>query len=1151
MVYGLVMRVRSNGKMKQFGALDSYGNVVRMTYSELMKQVKKGNFVNLAPNGDYYIGKGYNLADIPLFDDNMNQIGGMNYENFFNILANTIYKENIDRELKNQTKEQERQDKEQQEYIEQQRKKQLQEEKVFKQVTANEKSDIDKGLEVIDKLSNDLKREANKRLNHGKYLQYLEKVEELIDNIDNIVTECIRAKTTSNNNLRNSRETLYNRKMDAITNDEQLNHYILVHGVIELRNKAAAYYTQARQLIENELTTADREFYLNRLSQCKVYIHKIQELHKETSSILKENVANKERAERELKQVQEDAKIINNIKYKLTLLIPKIQGINYIQGSLKASLDKLDNINNELDSLYKDASINSNVLQNLEAGFAEIMQAIEEKQSQLEESHRQYEEEQEIQRLEKERQEEEKKAIDEEKRIQTEQEKKEKDEEKRIIEGAILVTNESLRNISKATNIEDATRLIDNCIEQLDNINIFNRDKIEKLKQTFIDKASKIVYKLKSQQDSIETYNINFEEYTKVSKEIEQSQSINNINDISKAFSKQTKINIYKSSNKDLIQKLKNNIEEINNRAKKHIEELINITTNNLKNLVQALKNIKESILKSSTQMIAENESEQRASLETALQNIKEYITSDINIEHIKYESYLRESESLYEEAISKIDKAIKKLQTEEEHKLKIIEREQYILNLIAEQPIVDTEEDLRGKLSKIERSLSIQDSKLGIIDVSSLDSVKNSLDEYKKACEIKITERIQKEKLEETVRKIRLKIIDLSITDNEEVKQRAISSIKEECTSKNIDINNYPELTEELEIYISKCNDAIAKKSSYKQRMNEIINKINSLEVTSDLKVCKSNISSVLTDIGYGDRQRTDIKKAVQKYESKCKKEASKSVHAKQQDLLLETRIKTKLNRITAESKIKSANTEEALRGVREDLQYNLDKAYRTIHDHMFLDDSKSIQCAKLLDSYASSMEDKLNEKLLKIVTKKAKHIELDDLLEKYTDNIAFDHRYVMPRYIFENILKLIHGHFYNESHNISEDTTDYIFDASHETQNILKDYFIEAIKYLLDNTSLDALDMLLKSVDESFDTILDDKYINGVYYLENRMDNISNEMTIDNMRSAWLNNLEELLEDTKHTIENYDKSENIEPLRLYANQLGGLNDLSNLFML
>lgn len=1144
MVYGLVMRVKVNGKIKQFGMLDSYGNIVRMTYSEMLKHVRKGDVVNIAPNGDYYAGKECTLSDIPLFDDNMNQIGGINYENFFNLLANKIYNENINRELK---KDQKRQEEEEKQYKTEQQtyeNAQKSEQKAYAKIVTEEKSDIDKSLEVISKLGNGFKREANKRLNHGKYLQHLERIDKLINDIEHIVTECVRAKTTSNNNLRNSGETLYSRKMDAITNDAQLNHYILVHGVIELRNRAGAYYTQARQLIEKELTAGDREFYINRLTQYKVYIHKIQELHKETSSILKENVANKEKAEEQLKQVEQDAKTINSVRYKLTLFIPRIREIRYIQDDLKASLESLDNISDELDSLYKEVNTNQNLLDSLEAGFAEIMQIIEEKRSELEDSHEQYKQEQEVQRIEKEQQEKEKKAKEEEERLQAEQKRLEKEEEKKIIEKAISITNEALRNISKTKDVDYANNIKEECIYSLIDVIVYNKnieDKINKLKQTFIEKANKIIFKLKDQQHATEVYNTNFEEYTKILNEIEQSQDIDNINSIESNFGENTLFTVHYVHDKDIAEKLKKHTIEVKYKAKKRIDELISITTNNIKNLVQTLKNIKENTVKLSTEIIIKNELEQRALLEQALQAIKDYIVNDINIKHIKYESYLKESERLYSEAISKIDEAIKEVHTEEERKLKIIEREQYVLNLIAEQPIVDTEEDLSSKLSKIERSLSTQDNKLGTIDVSSLDSIQNSLESYKKACETNITEKIHKKKVEEAVKEIKAMIRKLDITDSEDTKQKNITSIMDTCKNKEININDYSELVEELEIYKNKCNTLIEKKNAYKQKINDALTKLNSLAVTADLKTCRTNILNALTNLEYNDRQREDIKKAIQEYENKCKQEASKSAQAKQQDILLETRIKNKLNKITAESKIATANTEYALRKVKDELQNNIDEAYRIINDHMFLDDNKSVQCTKLLNNYANSMQNKLNEKLLKITTTRTNHIELNDLIKKYTDEVTYSYENAVPKYVFENILKLIHGYFYNESHHISKDTSNYELDLSLETQNVLKECFITAIKYLLSNTSIDMYSTMNNSVDKAFNTILNDRYINGIDYLERRM---VGDVACD----TWIEDLEELLKDTKYLIMNYNPNKDIEPLRLYVDSLG---ELSKLFML
>lgn len=1112
MVYGLVMRVKVNGKIKQFGMLDSYGNIVRMTHSEMLKHVRKGDVVNIAPNGDYYIGKECSLLDIPLFDGNMNQIGGINYENFFNLLVNKIYNENIQRELKTEQKTQEEEQK--QEYNKQQdeyNRAQKQEQIAFKSITTEEKSDIDKGLEVISKLGSGFKREANKRLNHEKYLKYLEKVEELLDNIDNMTTECIRAKTTSNSNLRSSGETLYSRKMDAITNDAQINHYILVYGVIELRNKIAAYYVQARQIIEKELTASDREFYINRLTQYKELIHRIQELHKETSSILKENTSNKEKLKQQEEKVQKDAKIINNIRYKLTLLITRIQEVKYVQDNLKSSLDKLDTINSELDSLYKEISTNREVLESLEANFAEVMQIIEEKQSELEEIDEQHKHEQEAQKLEKDK----------------------KEKEKQVIEEALKFTNETLKNISKSKNLDEAITLRDTCIEKIDATSTLHEDyncadKLEKLKQTFLDKAYNYIYDIKTHQEAAEAFDVFCEDYSKLVAEIQQSQDIDYIKKIRGDFDTY-EVRRQFIGDKDIRNKVEKMLDDLRKIYKARIQEIEEISHNNIKDLLKTLKSIRSNILNMGRHKLSEVESEQRELVEKAFQDIKSYVSNDFNIENIKYTHYIIEAEKVYKEAMNEMDVAMKirqdELELAESKALRTKELEQHVLNIIAEQPIVDSEYELKEKIYKLERKFKIQHSKLGTIDVSSSEAVINSLDQYKEQCKAKINEK----QFEEEVSKVVSEIYKIDGKDTEEQKQKELVKIEEKCAKHSININEREDIVRAIEYFKSKCDEAIEKKEAKKKEIAKVIENLNNLVVTDDLAVCRALLENCLNLVPLSIRQRSDVKQAIKEYEAKCRREASKSDKAKQQDILVEFKIKNKLSKVTGDVKIRNANSEEALKKVRDAFQKDIDESCRVLSVHMFLDESKQIQCNRLIIDYAQSMESRLNEKLSKLTVNKTKHVQIGDLIDKFTDDLYSGYRHTIQRYVFENILKLIHGHFYNERHYISEDTSDYELDLSLDTQNVLKAYFMEAIEYLLDNISEDDRDMLENAARTAIEQILYDNSINGVSYLESKM--VGNDAC-----RTWTRDLDILLEDIIDTIRSYNSNKDIELLKLYV---------------
>lgn len=357
MLYGLIIRVRINGKIKKYVALNEYGNNVQMAHSELMKHVRKGEFVNLAPSGDLFTGKGVYVSQIPLFDENMMQVSGIQYDTYFNTLAYRIQQELNNRQNKKYEEQQKKDEKAYNEEFKKQEKKQIR---------------LDKMADKV--LKSDIAKEANKRINREKYMKHIDNVEKYVQFINHIGEQVVKAKANTNAKLRSSKATQYTRSLDATTSDSKINEFILRYGVMEVRSRIVAFYNQAKQIIDNELTESDKRYYLDEIDRAKFYVAKIQELHKTTRDILKTNsgeiIDEQNQAKEEKKQVKEDYKQQveqqkeedKQLKGMVDSFVDRVEKIIDKVSSLDININKADKIRSMIDSLEENiVTVNNEV----------------------------------------------------------------------------------------------------------------------------------------------------------------------------------------------------------------------------------------------------------------------------------------------------------------------------------------------------------------------------------------------------------------------------------------------------------------------------------------------------------------------------------------------------------------------------------------------------------------------------------------------------------------------------------------------------------------------------------------------------------------------------------------------------------------------
>lgn len=561
MYYGLIIRIKHNNKIRKFGVLNQYGDLLQVTYSELIKYVRKGEVVNIAPNGDYITGKNCSITQIPLFDGQMNQVGGIPYEEYRNWVINEIQR-NIQLDNEKELVKQQKEECKQEKY-------ETKQEETFRGIV-NEQSDNEEDLisKYVDTLGNavdTVKKEAKKRLNKEQYLRYLTTIENCLDKAEHIGSECIRVKNLTNHELRESGTTEYRRALDARTSDNNLNNYILSYGVIELRNKIGSLYNQAKNIINGELTSRDKEFYTQRLETIKGYIIQIQNLHRETSNILKSNEQAKIEMEQAKKEIREHeqkvSKGIHSAKVKIQQLNYKLTSIRFECNKLSDLEASLDNIDNEATNLYEQAM--DEVKEAINSDIGMLIQGIEEKREVFKEMQKM----QEMQRIEK------------------EQAKKLKEEQKHDLIAAISKLSIQLNIITKNKNN----------IVRADILNIENNYTSIKLESNSIEDVGQyILNSLKELQDKLKAIYDFLEE--KADTNIEKCKNIidkyrNKINNINKL--EDIDINFYEHEFEQLLLEINKSIESgyltLENYIIKHPSG-IHIYTKEVENITDSLK---------------------------------------------------------------------------------------------------------------------------------------------------------------------------------------------------------------------------------------------------------------------------------------------------------------------------------------------------------------------------------------------------------------------------------------------------------------------------------------------------------------------------------------------------------------------------------
>lgn len=616
MYYGLIIRIKHNNKIRKFGVLNQYGDLLQVTYSELIKYVRKGEVVNIAPNGDYITGKNCSITQIPLFDGQMNQVGGIPYEEYRNWVINEIQR-NIQLDNEKELVKQQKEECKQEKY-------ETKQEETFRDIV-NEQSDNEEDLisKYVDTLGNavdTVKKEAKKRLNKEQYLRYLTTIENYLDKAEHIGSECIRVKNLTNHELRESGTTEYRRALDARTSDNNLNNYILSYGVIELRNKIGSLYNQAKNIINGELTSRDKEFYTQRLETIKGYIIQIQNLHRETSNILKSNEQTKIEMEQAKKEIREHeqkvSKGIHSAKVKIQQLNYKLTSIRFECNKLSDLEASLDNIDNEATNLYEQAM--DEVKEAINSDIGMLMQGIEEKREVFKEM-REMQKMQEMQRIEK------------------EQAKKLKEEQKHDLIAAISKLSIQLNIITKNKNN----------IVRADILNIENNYTSIKLESNSIEDVGQyILNSLKELQDKLKAIYDFLEE--KADTNIEKCKNIidkyrNKINNINKL--EDIDINFYKHEFEQLLLEINKSIESgyltLENYTIKHPSG-IHIYTKEVENITDSLK-IKYAKLQREELDKQEKEKEEAERVERELQAIDKALNI-INNEQVADTVYERDN---------------------------------------------------------------------------------------------------------------------------------------------------------------------------------------------------------------------------------------------------------------------------------------------------------------------------------------------------------------------------------------------------------------------------------------------------------------------------------------------------------------------------